>query len=691
MSLLGVMIFAGCAWPAVTVNGKDIDTIGDILREARSGGIVNETDSTFDIEKASLLRLHDGQLDLTYNIGNGNTTKSLGKIRDYIEPTSNTAEQDDGLLAAVSKTNFNGKRVVIGSSKTTGFSASTWFYDLYFLQAVKEDNGNITQSRFGAWRYPYGNYKQANSTAGHLKDIKTGIFVNGYNGELVVTATMESTYDGRYVKAKFSDKKVNARLDFWSLYQDASGNLQYRKLDSLTAKTGYMDSAPLNGVKAVPDYDWSSVNNMNSTAASPYMLIRCAVGDFNNDGYANEVAMLTTNPWGIDITLYQISYYGGNFSIRRMTTNNMGKRSSNPNLSNGGNNDTAIYLYNNPNYVKNERFYNGFNRVPGADIVAADVDGDGQTELIAIWQGDFPANEREVNHWFHGANVKELYCDVYKWNTSTSKFEVKSSNYNYEGTTYWYITSSETWIPWGGLKAVRADLDGDGKDEVVIAYFVAHISASDTRYTVDPRLLTFKRASDGSMTTSSVIVLPYVINGNLAGIVYEYNFAPVWKGKSYYPVVDREVSLAAGPFFDEGTDTINAKDGIAFRYYGGTMKLFKGVNGSLQEAATFTASGTSALVAADFLSEGITLGSAVHVKRPTDRSYTAILQAPPYHVDNIATDGMSLTTEPVNFSYVNGATTTYERGSSSGSKETTKFDIHNTVETSLRSVMQVKT
>ena len=59
----------------------------------------------------------------------------------------------------------------------------------------------------------------------------------------------------------------------------------------------------------------------------------------------------------------------------------------------------------------------------------------------------------------------------------------------------------------------------------------------------------------------------------------------------------------------------------------------------------------------------------------------AILQAPPYHVDNIALDGKELTLTPTNFSYVKGAMTTYAKSSNETEKNNTKFDVQNTVET----------
>ena len=104
VSMLAVLLFAGSAWPVVTINNKDIDTISDILREARAGGVVTAKDSNLEIEKDSVMRLQNGKLDLTYQIGSGDSTLSVGSIRDFSTGAART--QDNGFLAALAKTRF---------------------------------------------------------------------------------------------------------------------------------------------------------------------------------------------------------------------------------------------------------------------------------------------------------------------------------------------------------------------------------------------------------------------------------------------------------------------------------------------------------------------------------------------------------------------------------------------------------
>ena len=57
-----------------------------------------------------------------------------------------------------------------------------------------------------------------------------------FDGELVVSATMEATNDNHDKPVAYSSKKVNARLDFWALFTDDElimpwGGLKAVKLD----------------------------------------------------------------------------------------------------------------------------------------------------------------------------------------------------------------------------------------------------------------------------------------------------------------------------------------------------------------------------------------------------------------------------------------------------------------------------
>ena len=60
------------------------------------------------------------------------------------------------------------------------------------------------------------------------------------------------------------------------------------------------------------------------------------------------------------------------------------------------------------------------------------------------------------------------------------------------------------------------------------------------------------------------------------------------------------------------------------------------------------------MLTADFAGNGVELDVPVHVKDTGDRSYIAALNATPYHVDTVKTDGNTIQTAPHNFTYSGG-------------------------------------
>ena len=704
---------------------KKIGTIPDILKAARGGGIVNKVDSDLELGKNSILRLHDdGQLDLHYEIGNGDKDLSLGKINGY---STTTEMRDNGLLAALAKTKFGDQKILITSSmiltETTGETHwylldpiingySNWFYDIYFTVLSNDADGNISQSRFGAWRYPE---REGQTTSGYIKDIKTGIFVDGFDGELVVAATMEATNDNMFIPVSYGKKLVDVRLDFWALFDNDSGDIRYKKLDELNVSWDIRELENdiyyhLNGIKNVGETEWSRIIN-NDTTSSPYILLKAATGDFNHDGYENEIAVLTSNSRAISMYLYQITYDtdARKFSIKAMP-----------------NSFRNVYRFNAPDFFIGLG-YNGTSRTLGGDILAGDFDGDGKTEIAVVCYGDATLSEHdtEQGQMYHRATTEHLYTNLYKWNNTTGTLDAvenKTSNYgmSYSRENYtWHkarVGSGEDgfsrllYMLWGGLKAVTLDINGDGTDEIAIAgarsrlyeYARAHKGSSSKHakhyatYKVTPFItLVGMDKSDRKLkpTKNFTYEGDAFINRRFDEYYGKYNnheenpfhiqpyhLTAVGYNKECYPFIDREFSLVAGPFY--GTQGVaKACDDLALRIYGDKMIIFKSNGSTLSSDKTIDAVGTSAIVAADFAGEGVELGKPTHVISDADRSYMVVLQAPPYHVDNITDDGTTLTQIPTNFSYVKGATTSYEKSSVSEDKANTKFDIHSTVET----------
>ena len=426
------------------------------------------------------------------------------------------------------------------------------------------------------------------------------------------------------------------------------------------------------------------------------MLLKVAVGDFNHDGYENEVAMFTSDKKGVYLCYYQVTYdtRTANFSIKEM-----------PNTA------RTLLTYGDPAYIT-KWSYNGSSRLPGGDVVAGDFDGDGKTELAAIFYGDFSSSSRNTDEGarLHGATAVNLFAHLYKWNNTTGKLDAIEYNNGRFGMTYTVgsITASGKSVgtyyrlimPWGGLKAVKVDINGDGTDEIAVEGVRSKLLERMLRgrcdyatYTAYPYIALVQRdKSDGKLKAKDIYTGTAFLSKRFTRLgdpvsktnpfgLEEYQLMPVNEGEGFYPLVDRTSAIVAGPFFGTG-GVIKPREDLALRYYGAHMPLFKSNGSTLaQEGAELKGTDIMALVAADFTGEGIELGTPTHIINPADRSYMAILQAPPYHVDNISADGKSLTTTPTNFSYIKGAMTTYAKSSNATEKNNTKFDVKNTVET----------
>ena len=699
---------------AASIKGKDLSTVPDILRHAR--GITGK-EVSLELRKDSLLRLHGiGQLDLRYNIGNGDKDSSLGRIPTGDENSSYVSIE--GMFLALAQTKFNGDKVAVASTRSLariGRGLTNWFYELSFLKVSRNSGGGgVTPSIFGAWSYP-NEVKSGNS--GHLKDIDTGIFVDGFNGELIVTATMTATNDNYFIPANYNTKTVGARFDFWALFADDSGNVQYKKLDNLTQTKSGFTTSPLNGIRNAPDAEWSSTNDLSNTDASPYMVIKTATGDFNHDGFANEVAVLAADVNEISMWIYQLGYRDGAFTIRTMKDK------------------TTIFSYRYPDYFKRWS-YNGWNRTPGADILAGDFDGDGETELAVIFQGDFPSGER--NEMMFGGTVKTIHTNLYKWDNNAGDLkatpyevddhemtlESKAFTYHYYSTigrhNYWFEKKRghkrRLKTSWGGFKATVLDIDGDGKDEIAFAGYRSdmyyHIKDADyqgyegggdrhAEYKVRPYLSLVRMDTDGKLKSSRIFEGDPIINkrytsynkwdedntGNYNAFqLQECNLALVDRVNAMiYPIADEEIAIAAGAFYGQ-TGLAKERDDLALHLYGdykgNRMVIFKSNGSTLTSTQTLTVDREmSAPVAGDFASEGIELGKPTFTTRTRDKSYMAVIQAPPYHVDTISADGKTVTTQPVNFSFTKGAHVSYGKSDQKSKTQMSKFDMHSSVET----------
>ena len=544
----------------------------------------------------------------------------------------------------------------------------------------------------------------------------TGVMsVKGYDREIfiaasgVAKATVDEGYRpyifgwSLYRKDVYYDQDNEVRLELFALNADSEGKMTQEPLTALTR------TIPFRG--------------------KPY-IISTAVGDFDGDKYNNEVAVMINTKNDIQLFVYRLNYSDGKLTLRSLT-----KKSENE--------PDGLQVYSTnlwANYLEEQ---------PVTDMAAGDFDGDGKDEIAVLYkmpQRSDAQNIKDERGWRDGPMVGDVNCRVYQWNANKGYFDTAETAQSYTQTD----VTNGTWDEFPqatvggviGLRAAAADLDGDGKSEIVtllLGYY--HRKAWDSKikayklrrddFYAYPHLAvwTFNRGSTKPIHDSHV-------KGGGEGGQYRYNWGKLYdmsdnKGRGllmnsphleyryiWYDSVHtgdnknegtnpdnithmyapRNFSIAAGPF--TGTlGTYKTVDDIAVTWRdtdgNDCVTVFKTkLNGqqfagfedgklAMKDKAASSSNGQMTyrgLVAVDIAGEGVELDKPVHLKKKSQRSYIAALSAVPYHVDNVSADGKALTEQPTNFTY-SDMTVSYGRSTTDSTTNTVKQDLSQSIET----------
>ena len=525
-----------------------------------------------------------------------------------------------------------------------------------------------------------GIYNGTTQEAGQVIDRKSGMTVKGFDGEVYAELW-------KYA----SNKELNAYF-----YPANRGEAANFSIQTESGPFYQQFSEPLYFEKDADVRSWYHIPS------------GIAVGDFDGDGYANEAAIIYTDMKEVTLKVYQFNYD----SLLR------GKEIF----------SSVLHTYNYPKGSQARsrlESMDGLTRMLFATVVAGDFDGDGKTEFAAVYRdldgGDL--NTDKGGYTFPGVSGR-VRVAVHKWNGSGFAKEETVQNYGYWTDTY---SSNYMYKAGGpiGLKAVAADLNGDGRSEVVVmrlqfdgsaSYYEQYYNRGPVNYTSIARFyLDVWECAAGSIKpsapwtidtrtgfTDDVMDMKLVGKDGFTGSTNNTNVLQVITGDTQrYPFMDRECDIVAGKFTGRmGAGTIC--DDLVVRYperHGnidertnenkliGKMKLLSDIEKGKRCTATELKSSLDrktivGLAVADYASEGAELGVPEKtVSDIKDRSYLAILQAPPFHVDNLTADGTTLQAKPRNFTYRNGSEVSYSKSTGSSSKEVVSFEMRSSVET----------
>lgn len=443
-----------------------------------------------------------------------------------------------------------------------------------------------------------------------------------------------------------------------------------------------------------------------------YSPVSVAVGDFMGSGTTDQIAYTTASSEGITMTVCQIKKdSGGNYSYETLREENVCTYTGR--MKEG-------YIGGRPDYY------------PSAETVAGDFDGDGNKEIAVVYKDD----SDEKSEYIFG----QVCIKIFKWNKDSGSFttatQQRAVNYTAdEGYERFYINFL-------GLKAVRADVNGEGRDGIVILLlghehfhwydasmtYQWHYTESIYPYftyvffepgTINPIAPTGEYF-DGQGVFRGPLKDHDSSKGYLFGkkesgsdfervfIYFELHDVPQegFKLHGDYPYVDRTFTLASGPFTGQ-LGTFKMIDDLAVSWSGridedfyadkGHVLVFKsehrasdgrfiGASRGHNEVLNITNASNKdklAVVGADFLGEGVELESPVHLKTEGDRTYAAILQTPPYHVDNIPVPWGADPTTPAltNFTYNKDLKASYTHETSSETGQDVNFNMKGSAET----------
>ena len=662
-----VLFYALGTEAAVTIKGKNLDNIDDIVNTASGGSA--------ELKKHSLgifSYIEGGQSSQTQhtelavrqfqNNGTAASTKFDGKFTN----SYGLGHGNSGRQAAVSSiAGKNGKAVLWVDFKHDYANKKLFVYP----QAAMLENKGSALSISGETpklELSTGANSDFHNMNSFMQDVKGGIFLPDDNKEYFAVSFTENTQIG-----------------------SQNENAWCSALVFIVGMEIKDDKVTLSDTKVMIERDLKQ----------EYSPASIAVGDFTGSGTTNDIALVTADNEGIYLSIYSLKNNNGTYSY-----------------------DTVVKSEKVCSYT--DKMKDGrvttYAHFATAEALAGDFDGDGKTEIAVVYKDDYCDEDEKLerNYAWGKINVR-----IYKWNNGSFRSESANTDYNYIRTL---DGPHEAFIL--GLRAAKADFDGDGKDEIAVlliseardvgptwggfgsVYIKENIYPYLTRWYCDKNSIKPKYDS-GSLKGSGIPIGALRTSQNV--LFGTSNGTYCYDGKdgkgnplyTYAPYVQRTYSIIAGPF--TGTmGKIKTVDDIAVSWAGNSDRelnqhyengayqhvyLFKNnLNnnnfssfGDAKEIFSSRKSITKiALAAGDFFGEGVELEAPVHLKINGNRNYAAIIQTPPYHVDYIPVPWESdQTPKLTNFTYSPALKSTYSHKKEGSTGQDIKFDMKTSVET----------
>ncbi len=593
-----ICVFTGwtaCEATSVMIRGKALSEISDVVKQA--------TGSEFpEIQKHSLLfyerMMDNGHLMMqprVFTISADGSLKQeyvlegqeLSTVTTALYPTSSAVQRFD---VAMSDKRFGRRRNVMFVTPGLGNNQTVKGFSTIQSDGSDEDSkiSNVdgdcaihkSAKAYGSTETNL-NFQTSHSWGcGHMtiKGIDRDVFVYGFTPEM-------------------SNRNPRFYLRFMAADRNESGDVNY-DVDYLPISTSEADSA----------FCFYYGGDIRGAAI--------ATGDFDNDGYKNEIAVCFNGDKGVSLSVYTVRTVSD--TDKRLVVDRI--------------------HFNDDSNSSSANFYSvigdgggGYSLVcdaqPTMNVMAGDFDGDGKQEIATVCRS-FPGKARE--------------------NT-----QMKITVFKYEGGTRWTITDkSVDYGSFGSPRATRADVDGDGRDEIVV--FLT-LEQNGSYYPI----LELWYFDQGSITPTRHNLAK---GGRGSFDLLNRDFGGDYLNRSYF--FNEAFSITAGPLTGRA-GKVKLADDIAISYSDGGESAVYVVPTLLDSNKNFAGFGATktvysyhteyqarrgSVVTSDFANEVLMLGKPVHTMDTHDESFIVVLQALPHHVDNVDTDG-NLTAGPINYTF----------------------------------------
>ncbi|MBR0253617.1 MAG: hypothetical protein IJQ57_09740, partial [Synergistaceae bacterium] len=365
--LILLSVFAGRS-DAVQINKKALRSIDDIVKEVTKGDL--------EIPKKSLLFVELHNLDYKYETGK-KRKDPYSSVSSYLVPYIFTISSD----ASLAKT-F--KQPVIHTENSED----------YLL--LKHDSRRIFQTVLSAVSQNFNVMYQISSL--------TQNFLNGFYKIKSENNSISST-------ALTKKKDTSPAKKYANIFDMVSVPVKGYDNDVFAAVYTSESSDVARVILYEVDGDsWSVISELK-TAPNNVELASLAVGDFDDDGFKNELALIVNSKTEIILYVYRFVYSGGKLQVKML-----GSAEGYKILETGS----------------NQAFAESAPLQAASQVLAGDYDGDGQDEIAIVFR-DTVHNTADKSK--EKTVIGNINVTIYKWNKNGG-YDSKNSNVSYNYYEY---------------------------------------------------------------------------------------------------------------------------------------------------------------------------------------------------------------------------------------------------------------